>query len=135
VAVLWLALVLVWSAPEPVAVFELPLVLLERATYPLAVLAPPVVLLKSACEPVAVLLTPLVLRKSARNPAAALLLPVVSWKSAGEALECVLTLGRVGVGIASVRCWANRLHDRRKRKAAERERNEKKTAPKRRAAD
>jgi hypothetical protein len=49
--------------------------------------------------------------------------------AAGQALERILTLGRVAAGIAAVRCWANpeSIWGRRKPKANERDRNEKKT--------
>jgi hypothetical protein len=52
-----------------------------------------------------------------------------------EAKKSVLALSGVAAGIAPVRCRGNRLNSRRKRKAAERERDEKETAPQRRAAD
>jgi len=47
----------------------------------------------------------------------------------GTAKESVRALGRVAAPIASIRCWANRLRHRRKRKAGERDRDERETAP------
>jgi hypothetical protein len=59
-AVLLNPLVLVESAPSPVAVLPLPIVLPKSANAPVAVLSWPV-LLKSASKPVAVLLEPVML--------------------------------------------------------------------------
>ena len=74
--------VLVLSAPEPVAVFSVPSVLLKSARYPVAVLLPPVVLKASARTPLAVLLLPVVLLDSASEPLAVLNSPVVLLESA-----------------------------------------------------
>ena len=51
--------------------------------------------------------------------------------AAGKALERILTLGRIGAGIASIRRWANpeNVRGRPKPQAAERERDQNETAP------
>src|ERR1700730_10017761 len=116
------------STVSPPAVFSKPVVLSWSAPTPLAVLLLPVVLLRSAARPVAVLKRPVMLLYNARNPGGR----VVDAGSVAKKrlinkgglrddhaqnLERILTLGRVGARIASVRCRANpeSFRDRRKR--------------------
>src|SRR5882724_951236 len=84
VAVLSSPLVLKVSAPEPAAVFSVPAVLLKSAKEPMAVLSLAVLLLKSAPKPVAVLFVPVVLLRSAWKPSAVLDEPVVLLESENQ---------------------------------------------------
>src|SRR5438128_1894871 len=54
-------------------------------------------------------------------------------RACSEAKERISTLDRILAGIASVRCWGNRSRLRRKPKAGQRQRDEKKTEPQRRS--
>jgi len=57
------------------------------------------------------------------------------FEAGGEAKERIITLSRVTAGIASVRCWGNRLRWRRQREASKRERDEKESEPQRRTVN
>src|SRR6266480_6580394 len=91
--------VLLKSAPKPVAVLLVPVVLLRSAWKPSAVLDEPVVLLKSENQPCAVLSDPVVLILSAWTFSAALLpLPRssdfdggVAWATGASAEEASAT--------------------------------------------
>ena len=77
----WLPLVLLWSAPKPVAVLSTGYLLFKSASAPVAVLWSPV-LKRSAPAPLAVFKFPAVLAESEDQPVAVLPRPVVRFFNA-----------------------------------------------------